>query len=276
MLKFFNKKSVQEKIPDNFLIKCKSCEKSSISKILEESYYVCPYCGNNLPRTAPQIILAIADTGTFEEMYKVKTIPNPLNMPKYKEKQKTLRKINEIDEAVICGICKVEGEKVAIAVMDTRYLMGSLGTKTGEKITQLIEYATKKKLPLIIFTASGGARMQEGILSLMQMAKVTNAIKEHSNKGLFYMPILMNPTTGGVSASFAQLGDIIIAEDRSLICFAGPKVIERTIQQKLPEGFQTAEFLLEKGFLDKIVKRKEQRQFISQMLKIHKGKKWKS
>lgn len=271
MLKFFNKKSVQEKIPDNFLVQCKKCDKSSISKILKESYYICPYCNANLPRTAPQVIESIADEGSFEEMFKVKTISNPLNMENYKEKQKTLRKINDIDEAVICGTCNVEGTKTGIAVMDTRYLMGSLGTKTGEKITQLVEYCTKKKLPVIIFTASGGARMQEGILALMQMSKVTNAIKEHSNQGLFYMPILMNPTTGGVSASFAQLGDIIIAEDKSLICFAGPKVIEKTIKQTLPEGFQTAEFLLEKGFLDKIVKRKDQRQFISKMLKIHKG-----
>ncbi len=162
--------------------------------------------------------------------------------------------------------------RVAIAVMDTRFLMGSLGTRAGEKITRLVEYATKKRMPLVIFTASGGARMQEGIMSLMQMSKVVSSLKVHSNKGLFYMPILMNPTTGGVSASFAMIGDVIIAEDNALICFAGPKVIEKTINQKLPEGFQRSEFLLEHGFLDAIVPRKEQRKYIAKMLLLHGGK----
>lgn len=268
---FFKSKKIDEKIPDNFVMKCRKCGQSHFTKILNENYHVCPSCGNNMARTSWEIIDQTFDIDSFSELYKSTRIVNPIKHAGYEQKQKDLKKQLDVDEAVICGIAKVEGMRVAIAVMDSRFLMGSLGSRCGEKMTRLVEYATKRKLPIIFFTASGGARMQEGIISLMQMSKVVSALKVHHNKGLFYMPILMNPTTGGVSASFAQLGDIIIAEDNALICFAGPKVIEKTINQQLPPGFQKSEFLLEKGFLDQIVKRSEQRAFISKMLKWHGG-----
>lgn len=272
MVPFFKTKKIEDKIPNNFAMKCPKCEQSHFTQMLNANFNVCPSCNHNMPRTSREVIEQISDIDSFKELYTSKRNFNPFKFPGYSERQKQLKESLDIDEAVVCGIAKVEGYKFAIAVMDTRYLMGSLGTRTGEKITLLIEFATKKNLPLIIFTASGGARMQEGILSLMQMSKIVSSLKVHSNKGLFYMPVLMNPTTGGVSASFAQLGDVIIAEDNALICFAGPKVIEKTINQKLPDGFQKSEFLLEHGFLDAIVKRTEQREFIAKMLKWHGGK----
>lgn len=271
MALFFKTKKIEEKIPDNFAVKCPNCEQSHFTKLLTASFHVCPNCNHNLMRTSREVITQVTDSDSFKELYSSRRIVNPLKLDGYEKRQKQLKENLDVDEAVVCGLAKIEGMRFAIAVMDTRYLMGSLGTRAGEKITLLIEYATKKNLPLIIFTASGGARMQEGILSLMQMSKIVSSLKVHSNKGLFYMPILMNPTTGGVSASFAQLGDVIIAEDKALICFAGPKVIEKTINQKLPEGFQRSEFLLEHGFLDAIVKRSEQRAFIAKMLRWHGG-----
>lgn len=272
MALFFKTKKIDEQIPNNFAMKCPSCEHSHFTTVLNSSFNVCPSCNHNLPRTAREVIEQTVDCDSFSELYASKRIVNPVKTKGYEERQKMLKESLDVDEAVVCGIARVEGIKFAIAVMDTRFLMGSLGTRAGEKITRLIEFATKRKLPLIIFTASGGARMQEGILSLMQMSKVVSSLKQHSNKGLFYMPVLMNPTTGGVSASYAMIGDIIIAEENALICFAGPKVIEKTINQKLPEGFQRAEFLLEHGFLDAVVKRSEERQFISRMLKLHGGR----
>lgn len=272
MLKFFKTKKIDEQIPNNFAMKCPSCEQSHFTSVLKTTYFVCPTCNHNLARTSRDVIAQTVDADSFRELYASRRIVNPLNLAGYSERQATLKENLDVDEAVICGIAKVEGMRVAIAVMDTRFLMGSLGTRAGEKITRLVEYATKKRMPLVIFTASGGARMQEGIMSLMQMSKVVSSLKVHSNKGLFYMPILMNPTTGGVSASFAMIGDVIIAEDNALICFAGPKVIEKTINQKLPEGFQRSEFLLEHGFLDAIVPRKEQRKYIAKMLVLHGGK----
>lgn len=271
MALFFKTKKLDTQIPDNFAMKCPNCEQSHFTKVLESTFNVCPNCNTNMARTSREVINQTVDLDSFKEMYTSRRPVNPLSMKGYEEKQKQLKDKLDVDEGVICGIAKVEGSRVAVAAMDTRFLMGSLGTRSGEKITMLIEFATKRNLPLIIFTASGGARMQEGILSLMQMSKIVSSLKQHSNKGLFYMPILMNPTTGGVSASFAMIGDVIIAEDNALICFAGPKVIEKTINQKLPEGFQRSEFLLEHGFLDAIVKRSEQRLFISRMLKLHGG-----
>lgn len=272
MALFFKTKKIEERIPDNFAVQCKGCNQSNFTTVLKEAFNVCPNCNTNMPRTSREVINQTVDKDSFSEMYASKRIVNPVKTLGYEERQKQLKASLDIDEAVICGVAKVEGMRFAIAVMDTRFLMGSLGTRAGEKITNLIEFATKKKLSLIIFTASGGARMQEGILSLMQMSKIVSSLKLHSNKGLFYMPILMNPTTGGVSASYAMIGDVIIAENDALICFAGPKVIEKTINQKLPEGFQRSEFLLDHGFLDAIVKRSEQRSFIGQMLKLHGGK----
>lgn len=272
MLKFFKTKKIDEQIPNNFAMKCKNCGQSHFTTVLSSCFFVCPSCGSNMARTSRDVINQTVDCNSFRELYRSRRIVNPLKLEGYEERQKSLKENLDVDEAVICGIAKVEGMQLAIAVMDTRFLMGSLGTRAGEKITRLIEYATKRKLPLVIFTASGGARMQEGIMSLMQMSKVVSSLKVHSNKGLFYMPILMNPTTGGVSASFAMIGDVIIAEDNALICFAGPKVIEKTINQTLPEGFQRSEFLLEHGFLDAIVKRQDQRMYIAKMLKLHGGR----
>ncbi len=271
MALFFKTKKIDEQIPNNFAMKCPSCEQSHFTQVLHTAFNVCPSCGHNMARTSREVINQTVDSDSFKELYASRRIVNPLKMAGYEKRQKQLKENLDVDEAVICGVAKVEGIRFAIAVMDTRYLMGSLGTRAGEKITMLIEFATKKNLPLIIFTASGGARMQEGILSLMQMSKIVSSLKVHSNKGLFYMPILMNPTTGGVSASFAMIGDVIIAEDKALICFAGPKVIEKTINQKLPDGFQRSEFLLEHGFLDDIVKRSEQRSYIAKMLRWHGG-----
>ncbi len=271
MLKFFKTKKIDEQIPNNFAMKCKECGQSHFTSVLSTNYFVCPNCSTNMARTSRDVISQTVDSNSFRELYTSRRIVNPLKLEGYEERQKQLKENLDVDEAVICGIAKIEGMQLAIAVMDTRFLMGSLGTRAGEKITRLVEYATKRKLPLVIFTASGGARMQEGIMSLMQMSKVVSSLKQHSNKGLFYMPILMNPTTGGVSASFAMIGDVIIAEDKALICFAGPKVIEKTINQTLPEGFQRSEFLLEHGFLDAIVKRQDQRTYIAKMLKLHGG-----
>ncbi len=269
MLKFFKSKQLDEKIPDDFASKCKKCNTTHLTTILNSQYHVCPSCGDNIMRTPRQILDQTFDKESFKQLYSSKRIHNPLRLEGYTEKQKQIRDKFDIDESVTTGIARIEGMKVAVAIMDPRYLMGSLGTRAGEKLTMLTEYATTNKLPLLIFTASGGARMQEGILSLMQMSKVVSSIRKHSEQGLFYMPILMNPTTGGVTASFAQLGDFIIAEDRALICFAGPKVIEKTINQKLPEGFQRSEFLLEHGFLDAVVERKKQRLYIANVLRLH-------
>lgn len=271
MALFFKTKKIEQQIPDNFAIKCKNCGQSHFTTVLNSCFNVCPSCGHNIERTSRTVIAQTVDSGSFKELYISNRVVNPLASDVYGERVVALKEQLDVDEAVITGVCKIEGLKLAIAVMDTRFLMGSLGTRAGEKITLLVEYATKKNLPLVIFTASGGARMQEGILSLMQMSKIVSSLKVHSNKGLFYMPILMNPTTGGVSASFAMIGDVIIAEDNALICFAGPKVIEKTINQKLPDGFQRAEFLLNHGFLDAIVKRQDQRLFIAKMIRFHGG-----
>lgn len=272
MMKFFKNEKAVDKVPENFTCKCRKCEATNFTSVLKENYFICSECGFNLPRTSRQVIEQVVDGGSFHEVNIIDKVVNPVGTEGYEEKISGLKESLDVDESVITGTAKVEGITVAIGVMDTRFLMGSLGSVTGEKITRLFEYATRKKVPVVLFTASGGARMQEGIVSLMQMSKVTLAIKQHHNAGLFYMPVLMNPTTGGVSASFAQLGDIIIAEEKALICFAGPKVIEKTINQKLPEGFQTAEFLLEKGFLDRVVKRSEERTFIAKMLRFHEVK----
>lgn len=272
MALFFKTEKIDKQIPDNFAKKCPNCGQSHFTSMLKTSFNVCSKCKYNMPRTSREIIDQVVDSASFKEMFVSKKIVNPVSLDGYEDRQKKLKESLDIDESVICGTATIEGIRFAIAVMDTRFLMGSLGTQAGEKITKLIEYATKKKLSLIMFTASGGARMQEGILSLMQMSKIVNSLKVHSNKGLFYMPILMHPTTGGVSASFAQLGDVIIAEDKALIAFAGQKVIEKTINQKLPEGFQRSEFLLKHGFLDAIVPRSEQRNYIAKMLRLHGGK----
>ena len=194
---------------------------------------------------------------------------NILDFPEYTRKLKTSKMSRGENESVICGTAEIEGSKTVLCVMDSSFMMGSMGTVTGEKITRAFEYATENNLPVIVFTVSGGARMQEGILSLMQMAKTSGAVKRHSDKGLLYITVLTDPTTGGVTASFAMEGDIILAEPKALIGFAGPRVIEQTIRQKLPKDFQTAEFLLEKGFVDAVVNRKDMKKTLSKLLKLH-------
>ena len=219
--------------------------------------------------TPSRRIALISDDKSFRELYAQVKAGNPNSFPGYEKKLEANRLKTGQQDAVVTGTCRIGGVKTAVAVMDKRFLMGSMGIAVGEKITKLTEYAMKRKLPLIIFAASGGARMQEGLFSLMQMAKTTAAIEKYKDAGGLFISYLTNPTTGGVSASFASLGDIIIAEPDALICFAGPRVIEQTIGQKLPEGFQHSEFLLEHGMIDMIVDRKDMKDTLSKILQMH-------
>ena len=219
--------------------------------------------------TPSRRIALISDDKSFRELYAQVKTGNPNSFPGYEKKVEANRLKTGQQDAVVTGTCRIGGVKTAVAVMDKRFLMGSMGIAVGEKITRLTEYAMKRKLPLIIFAASGGARMQEGLFSLMQMAKTSAALKRHSDAGLLYISVLTDPTTGGVTASFAMLGDVILAEPKALIGFAGPRVIEQTIGQKLPDGFQRAEFLLEHGFLDAIVERPQMKETLSKILALH-------
>ena len=218
---------------------------------------------------AQKRIAFLTEKDSFEEWDTGLTTENPLHMIGYPDRIKSLQEKTKLDEAVITGKARIGANEVALMVMDGRFLMSSMGYVVGEKIARAVERATEEKLPVIIFTCSGGARMQEGMTSLMQMAKTSAALKRHSDAGLLYITVLTDPTTGGVTASFAMLGDIILAEPGALIGFAGPRVIEQTIRQKLPKGFQSAEFLLEHGFVDAIVPRAEQRVTLSRLLKLH-------
>ena len=251
-------------------VKCDQCKEIIYKDDLHQNLSVCPNCGKHFRLSSRRRIKQIADEGTFEEIGKDIVTKDPLNFKGYMKKVETLKEKTKIEEAVKCGICKIEGEKAVLAVMDGNFLMGSMGSVVGERITLAIETATKKKLPLVIFCVSGGARMQEGIISLMQMAKTSSALTKLDKAGQLYISILTDPTTGGVTASFASLGDIILAEPHALIGFAGPRVIEQTIKQKLPEGFQRSEFLLEHGFIDKIVERKDMKETIAELLRLHK------
>lgn len=253
-------------------VKCPDCGTPHFINILSKQLHVCPDCGFHHRVDAPTRIKYTVDKGTFEEFDKKMRSQDPLAFPGYDEKLKTYMKSTNTNSAVVTGKGKIDGEETVIVVMDSRFIMASMGSVVGEKITRAFEYATEHKLPIVIFIASGGARMQEGILSLMQMAKTSAAAKKHSDAGLLFISILTHPTTGGVTASFAYLGDIIIAEPKALIGFAGPRVIEQTINQKLPEGFQRAEFLLEHGMLDKIVPRAMMTETIANLLRIHKRK----
>ncbi|TCK86736.1 acetyl-CoA carboxylase carboxyltransferase subunit alpha [Natranaerovirga hydrolytica] len=257
-------------VPDGLWIKCKKCNATVYREDVQKNNQVCNLCDYHFSIDAYTRINMVTDEGTFEEWDKTLSTKNVLDFPKYEDKIMKLEKTTGLKEAVVTGVGKINGNKTVIAVMDSRFMMGSMGSVVGEKITKAIEKATKMKLPIIIFTASGGARMQEGILSLMQMAKTSAALSKHSEAGLLYISFLTNPTTGGVTASFAMLGDIILAESGALIGFAGPRVIEQTIGQKLPEGFQRAEFLLEHGFVDKIVSRDRLKDTLGQILLMHK------
>ena len=256
-------------IPDELWVKCPVCKNVMLSSDLEDNYKVCIKCGYHFRIPARQRIKMTADEGTFEEFDKDMMSANIIDFPEYTRKLKNAKINSGENESVITGLCSIGGQKTVIAVMNSQFMMGSMGTVTGEKITKAFEYATENRLPVVIFTVSGGARMQEGILSLMQMAKTSGAVKLHSDKGLLYITVLTDPTTGGVTASFAMEGDIILSEPHALIGFAGPRVIEQTIRQKLPKDFQSAEFLLEKGFVDAVVERKDMKDTLAKLLKLH-------
>lgn len=256
-------------IPNDILYKCPRCQNT----IFEEDFIalnrVCPKCNYHGRLTATERIKLTLDTDSFAEFDIAMKSKNPIDFPKYEEKQEELRKSTGLNDAVVTGVGTIKGIKTVIGVMDSHFMMGSMGSVVGEKITRAIEYATKNNLPVILFTASGGARMQEGIVSLMQMAKTSGAVAKHSESGNLYITVLTDPTTGGVTASFASLGDIIIAEPKVLIGFAGRRVIEDTIKQHLPDDFQSAEFQLEKGFVDMIVERKQMRSTLAKILELH-------
>ncbi|UOB19902.1 acetyl-CoA carboxylase, carboxyltransferase subunit beta [Macrococcus armenti] len=256
-------------VPEGIMVKCPKCEKIMYTKELQENLNVCFHCDHHMALNAYDRIDALMDKSSFVELdAQVETV-NPLNFPNYEEKVEKDKAKTDLNEAVVTGSGTINGYKTGIAVMDSRFRMGSMGTVVGEKITRAIEHATRNNMPFIIFTASGGARMQEGILSLMQMAKVSVALNRHSEAGLLYIAYMTHPTTGGVSASFASVGDINLAEPESLIGFAGRRIIEQTINEKLPDDFQTAEFLLEHGQLDKVVHRNEMKEVLTTILKLH-------
>lgn len=269
--KYAQTKTTQSKpeVPKGMYTKCPHCKKNIYVIDLIANIGVCAYCNGHLPISPSARISKLIDLDSFEEFDKEMKSANPLEFEGYEDKIETTMKKVEQNEAVITGKGRIGGIETVLAVMDSRFIMGSMGSVVGEKITRAIEYATAHELPIIIFSASGGARMQEGIISLMQMAKTSAALARHDEKGLLYISVLTNPTTGGVTASFAMLGDIIIAEPNALIGFAGPRVIEQTIRQKLPQGFQRSEFLLEHGMIDCIVERKDMRDSLYKLLKFH-------
>lgn len=250
-------------------IKCDNCKEILYKEDVRKNYSVCPNCGKHFRLSSRRRIVQIIDEGTFEELNADLHTTDPIKFEGYLQKIKSLEEKTKIKEAVRTGIGKINGINVAIGVMDANFMMGSMGEVVGEKITRLIETAIEKHLPVILFCASGGARMQEGMVSLMQMAKTSAVLSKLNKAGLLYISVFTDPTTGGVTASFASLGDIILAEPGALIGFAGPRVIEQTINQKLPEGFQRAEFLLEHGFVDRIVERKDMKNELYKILKIH-------
>ena len=265
-----NQPQIKPEVPDELFSQCPGCKYTIYQKDLG-SERICPHCGYTFRISAQERLALTIDMGTFLEMFKGIETQDPLNFPGYRKKLTLMREKTGLDEAVVTGTALIKGEKVALGIMDSNFIMASMGTVVGEKITRLFEFATDEKLPVVLFTASGGARMQEGIMSLMQMAKISAAVKRHSNAGLFYLTILTDPTTGGVTASFAMEGDIILAEPQSLVGFAGRRVIENTVREDLPEDFQKAEFLLEHGFVDAIIKRRELPDMIARLVRLHKG-----
>lgn len=255
-------------IPDGMWIKCNHCKKIIYKKEIDE-FKICPKCGGHFRLNWKERIKVTCDEGTFQEFDKDMTAKNPMGYENYEGIIQKNQEKSGLKDGVVTGSCKIEGYSTILAVMDSHFMMGSMGSVVGEKVTRAVEKATALKLPIVIFTTSGGARMQEGIISLMQMAKVSAALKKHSQAGLLYITVLTDPTTGGVTASFAMLGDVILSEPQALIGFAGQRVIEGTINEKLPEGFQTAEFQLEHGFVDRIVKRTKLKKELGQILKLH-------
>lgn len=265
-----NQEKKEPSAPEGLWLKCPKCGEVVYRDDVKAHGYVCPKCEGYFRIGTRTRIRMVADTGTFQEWFTDLETENPLEYPGYEEKIANLQEKTKLHEAVTVGKCMVNGLETVLGVCDARFLMGSMGYVVGEKITRAFERATEEKLPVVLFTSSGGARMQEGIVSLMQMAKTSAAIRKHSEAGLFYLPVLTDPTTGGVTASFAMLGDVILAEPGALIGFAGPRVIAQTIGQKLPEGFQRAEFQLEHGFVDAIVERKDLKKRLYEILRMHK------
>lgn len=249
---------------------CKKCENPVKYEDLVKNYMICPHCNTYMRMGAMERLALITDKDSFVEFDGDMTSRNIIDFPEYDEKISKAMKASGLKEGVVCGRAKIGGCDCAVFVMDSNFMMGSMGTVVGEKITRLFETAAKENLPVVGFTTSGGARMQEGIFSLMQMAKVSGAVKRHSDSGNLYITVLTDPTTGGVTASFAMLGDIIISEPKALVGFAGSRVIEQTTGKKLPEGFQSAEFMLEHGFIDIIEERPRLKYTISKLLEIHK------
>ena len=264
-----NQEKKEPSAPEGLWLKCPKCGEVVYRDDVKAHGYVCPKCEGYFRIGTRTRIRMVADTGTFQEWFTDLETENPLEYPGYEEKIADLQEKTKLHEAVTVGKCMVNGLETVLGVCDARFLMGSMGYVVGEKITRAFERATEEKLPVVLFTSSGGARMQEGIVSLMQMAKTSAAIRKHSEAGLFYLPVLTDPTTGGVTASFAMLGDVILAEPGALIGFAGPRGIAQTIGQKLPEGFQRAEFLVEKGIIDGVVERQELKETVWKLLNIH-------
>lgn len=254
---------------DEQLFRCPRCRSAVPETEFSAMNRVCPSCGYHARLTAQDRLRITVDKGSFKEIDATMKSKNPIEFPGYYDKQHALRKSTGLKDAVVTGEATIRGIPVVIGVMDSRFMMASMGSVVGEKLTRAFEHATKNKMPIILFTASGGARMQEGIVSLMQMAKTSGAVSRHDDAGQLYITVLTDPTTGGVTASFASLGDIIIAEPKALVGFAGRRVIEGTIKQRLPDDFQLAEFLLEKGFIDMIVERKRMRSVLSHVMKLH-------
>lgn len=266
-----NRKIIATKIniPDGLFMKCEICNEMVLQEDVEKNLEVCPNCNNHFRISARLRLKMMCDSEEFTELFTTIQTVNPLSFPDYLEKIKKYQNETKELDAFVAARGTIDGVEVAIGALDSYFMMGSMGSAVGEKVTRLIEYATKNRLPLIILSASGGARMQEGIFSLMQMAKTSAALKYHSDEGLLYISVLTNPTTGGVAASFASLGDINIAESGALIGFAGQRVIKQTINQELPKDFQTAEFQLAKGFVDLILSRKDLKPTISKLLQFH-------
>ena len=271
------KRNIENKISNNIAdipvgkwMKCNKCKEILYKEIVHDNFSICPNCGNYFRLSSRRRINQIIDEGTYQEFELKISTTNPLNIAEYEKKLKAIQEKTGLEEAIRCGVGNINGQKTVICVMDGNFFMGSMGSVVGEKITYSIEKAIELELPIIIFSVSGGARMQEGIISLMQMAKTSSALAKLDEKGLLFISVLTDPTYGGVTASFAMLGDIIIAEPNAMIGFAGPRVIEQTIKEELPNGFQTSEFLLEHGFIDMIVKRNEMKNMLGSLLKLHK------
>ena len=256
-------------IPEGVFVQCSKCQAALYEKVLKKNQHVCPVCSNHFRIDAKTRLEYTVDDGSFEPLFDQLLSTNPLSMPGYEDKLIQAQKSSQINEAFVCGRASIVGYPCAIGILDSHFMMGSMGSVVGEKVTRLIELATKEHLPLIIFSASGGARMQEGILSLMQMAKTSAALKHLDDAGGLFISVMTHPTTGGVAASFASLGDYHLAEKSSLIGFAGPRVIKQTIREELPEGFQTSEFQLQSGQVDIVLNRQDIKKTLFQLLKFH-------